>query len=515
MRDPSVAEPIQRKLPAFAQRLVALQDDARPQALESAHPSYDTHKDSWIVQLDAFEGDGGFLDGSYLWAYPSEETTDYETRQAMARYHNYSEALVDLYVRFMFTQGVDRKSNSAEFNAWLEDVDGQGTSIDDLMKQASSIALVNGHMGVLTDKTQDAPTGPAKSDEKAQVIATLYAAPAIVDWRFDQKGLAAVKLLEAVPTVPIDQEEPSGDDAVRWLLWDREGWARFEAGTQEDGLIDADMPGLGIVPFAPLRPKPSHLSKMLGRALISNANVIKALFNRASEEDEVLRTQAFSVAVVEVAPEGNVEQAREQLGSTVGTARAIAVKGKFDYKTPDQNVPAAIRANIEYLVQELYRAAHMRFKRDSLDAETAEAIRLQHSELNEMLQGFAKALSECEKQIARAWFAWMSATPEQGLAAYEAAGVEATYPTEFFLDALMTDLEAWGEGIRMGLGDTLGKRLKKKAARRLDPEMPPEVLKTVDAEIDKLPVEPPSPFGLDAGPEAQMLKETPGVGAVN
>lgn len=475
---------------------MSLADDARPTALETTHPSYATHEASWQAQLDAFEGDGGFLDGSYLWPYPSEEQADYQRRQKMARYHNYLEALVDLYVRFMFTQGVDRKSKSAEYDAWLENVDGAGTTIDDLLKRLAAIALVNGHAGVLIDKTPDAPTGPSKADEQARVFATVYTAPAMVDWRFDHKGLSAVKLLEAVPSTDIAEELPSGDDAERWLLWDRDGWARF---TKKGELVAGDVPNLGLVPLVVLRPKPSQLSPFLGRALISNVNVIRALYNRASEEDEVLRSQAFSVLTVNVPPDGDVEQARQQIGTVIGTAKALIVKGEIDYKTPDQSVPGAIRSNIEYLVQEIYRVAHMRFKRDSLQSETAEAIRLQHSELNEMLQGFAKALAAAEQAIARAWFAWMAPTPEQGEATYLAAQVEATYPTEFFLDALMTDLEAWAEGIRMNLGDTLGRRLKKKAARRLDPEMPIDVLATVDAEIDKLPVEPPSPFALDAG----------------
>jgi len=357
--------------------------------------------------------------------------------------------------------------------------------------------LVNGHVGILVDKTPEQSTGPAKADERAIVFATVYPAPTIVDWRFDREGLAAVKLSEAVPQPTIDQELPEGEDAVRWLLWDREGWVRLSFDGKE--VIGGDVPNLGIVPLAVLRPKPSHLSMLLGRALVSNINVIRALFNRASEEDEVLRRQAFSVLTVNVPSDGSVDQAKEALGDKIGTSKALIVKGQIDYKTPDMNVPKAIRDNINYLVQELYRAAHMRFKKDSLEAETAESIRLQHSELNEMLQGFAKALSAAEMQIARAWFAWSFPTKKAADAAFEVAQVEATYPTEFFLDELMTDLEAWAEALRMGLGDTMGRRIKKKAARRIDPEMPEDVLKQVDDEIDAAPVEPVTQFPLDTG----------------
>lgn len=503
--------PPPRNLPAFAQRLLAKSDDDRPKSLEAEHPQYTQHKDSWQVQIDAIEGSGGFLDGSYLWMYPAEDDPDYRRRQEMARYHNYVETLVDLYVRFMFTQGVKRNSKSDKFNAWLEDVDGAGCTIDDFMKRWAAMALINGHAGALVDKTPDAPTGPSVADERATVFSTLYPATSIVDWRTDWRGLSAVKLKECVPQSDIVEALPEGEEATRWLLWDREGWARFD---HKANLLEADVPNLDLVPLLVLRPKPSYLDAMLGRALISNSNVIKALFNRQSEEDDVLREQAFSVLTVNVPVDGNVQQAKDQLGTKLGTSKALVVQGEIDFKTPDMNVPGAIRANIEYLVREIYRTAHMRFQRDSLRAETAEAIRLQHSELNEMLQGFAKALMAAELQMARAWFAWMFPAPDAAQAAYDAANVEAAYPTEFFLDDLAIDLQNWAEGIRLSLGDTMGRRLKKKAARRLDPEMPPDIQKQVDDEIDSIPVEPPSPFGLDLGPNAQANAMVPEPGAV-
>jgi hypothetical protein len=491
------------KLPAFAQRILSEKDDDRRAMLEAEHPSYVEHVDSWSVQLDAFEGDGGFLNGGYLWPYPSEDPDDYLKRQKMARYHNYVETLVDLYVRFMFTQGVRRTSKSDDFNAWTENVDGAGTPLNEYLKRFAAIALVNGHCGTLIDKTADEPTGPAKADEKARVFATIFPATTIVDWRHERNELVAVKLAEAAPDTDIlDPKE--GDDAEQILIWDREGWARFDA---KGELISADVPGLALVPLVILRPKPSTLSAMLGRALVSNINIVRALFNRASEEDEVLREQAFSMLVVNVPPDGDVNRAREQLGTAKGAAKALVVQGEADYKTPDQAVPGAIRENIAYLVQELYRAAHMRFKRDSLTAETAEAIRLQHQELNEMLQGFARALAQAEKEIARAWFAWNSPTPEQAQAAFEAAEVEAKYPEEFFLEELLSELEAWAEAIRMDLGDTMTRRIKKRVVRRVEPDMPVDELTKIDAEIDALPVERLSAQPMDLGRDQELPQE--------
>jgi hypothetical protein len=475
-------------LPAFARAIIAAPLVAsegrasRLDILQREHADYAARKSSWTVLLDAFEGSGGFLDGSYLWEYPREDSSAYATRKAQARYHNYVESLVDIYVRFLFTQGVQRQSNDPELNAWLENVDGRQTKMDDLLKQLVSVSLLHGHGGVLVDKTADEPTGQTKADDKARVIASVFTALAIGDWRFTDGTLSAVKLFEAAPENAITDELPTGDDARQYLLIAADGWARFNA----DGeLVAGAEVDLGMVPLVVLRPKPSYTSLMTGRQLM-NANVVKAMQNRASEEDEVIRSQAFSVLTVSVPEGGNVEDAKSALGNTIGTAKALVVKGDIDFKTPDQSVPGAIRENIAYLVQELYRAAHVRLNKPTGDAESGESIRLQYTELNEMLQGMAKALSACERQIVRARYAWTEATPELADAAFEKAQYEATYPTEFFLDALMSDLEAWGEAIRMNLGATMTKRIKRRAVRRLDPDIPEQELKQIDDEIEAM-----------------------------
>ena len=59
--------------------------------------------------------------------------------------------------------------------------------------------------------------------------------------------------------------------------------------------------------------------------------------------------------------------------------------------------------------------------------------------------------------------------------------------------------------MRLNLGETMTKRIKKKAARRIDPEMPVDVLEQVDKDIDAQKDEPP-PGPADTGdPEAAAI----------
>jgi hypothetical protein len=493
-------------LPEFAVRILARDTGERVPLLEANHPEYDQNVENWQLLIDAFEGTGGFADGEYLWPYQNERLSSYDKRKKMARYHNYVETIVDLYVRHVFTQEPARRSDSEEYNDWLKDVDGEGTTISDYLRHSVSLALSAGHAGILMDATPDAPLGPSKADQRARPFLTHYPATSITDWRTKRAAVTGIKLIEQAQAASIADAVPTGDDAIRYLLWDAEGWARFD---HEGALLAAGVPGLELVPFEVLRPKPSVTRTFIGRSLFSHGKIIQALFNRMSEEDQVLRDQAFSLLTVEVSDDGDVEQAKKAIGDDVGTTVALCVKGKPAYISPDMKVPAEVRANIVQIIREIYRVAHMRYERDSLDAEAAEAIRLQFKELNEMLQGLAAELQRVEMSLARFYFAWTSATPEQAAAAFDAANVSITYPNEFFLADLRLDLDAWAQGIAMQLGETATKEIKKLAVRRIFPEATTDDLQTMEDEIDTMPAEPMTPLGdaaakLQSGAKARL-----------
>jgi hypothetical protein len=488
--------------PAFLAELSGLNGKEKRRAvLEAKHAAYGAHLPSWKLLLDAYDGTGGFLDGEYLMRYPREEESAYIDRQRAARYHNYAATLVDLYARKLFGQTIDRDCRDAGLKAWWDDVDGRGLSINTYMRDTAALSLTLGHVGTLVDKTPDEPTGPAVADERGRVVLARYLPSAMWDWRTKGDELLLVKLEEAVE--PSTLIVPEGDDSTL-LIWAEDGWARL---TLDGDVLEQSADGfsLGLVPLVVCRPQRSHRWPFLGKPIF-NAGILKALFNRASEEDEVLRNQAFSMLTVEVPPEADVATVRTELGSEVGTTRALIAHGKAEYISPDQNVPAAIRDNQTYLVQEIYRMAHMRFARQTLEAESAESIRLQFDELNEALNGIAAECQRVEEDIARLYFRWMTATPEAAEQAYEAAQVSISYPQEFFLGDLEADLTAWAEAVRMGLGKTATAALKKRAVSRVLPDLDPETLDKVQAEIDALRDESQAgPGALAAGLREQAM----------
>lgn len=470
----------------------------RTKCFEIAHPAFTENKKAWQILLDAYDGQGGFLSGEYLDRYERELENSYNTRKSAARYHNYSETIVNLYVRKIFAKPIERTTTNEELEAFLKDVDGAGTGMDAFMARALTRALAAGHCGVLADKTPDEPTGPAKADERAKTYLTQYLPTAIQDWRMNADGsIAAVKLREQVENTDLLEDHKKDDDAVRMLLWDAESWARVAHG--ENGEIANEKHKLGQVPFAVLTPKPLERWPLVGKSLLGNANVIRALFNRASEEDQVLRDQAFSVLTVDVPPEGDVEKVKTQLGDSVGTTRAIVTHGKADYISADMEVPKAIRDNISYLVQEIYRMAFMRSTRESLEAETAEAIKLKQDELNDFLVSLADACQAFEKRLIRFWCGWVSTSEEAAEQLFENLQLTINYEREFFLGDLEQDLKAWALGLKMDLGKTMEKRLRLRAAHRLEPKLSDEEKADVEKEIEEIANKPkPDPMAIAA-----------------
>lgn len=471
---------------ALAARLATLSAEDRKSVLTMRHPVYEARLEQWNILLDAYEGGGGFLDGSYLWRYPREEYRNYLERQSQARYHNFAQTLINIYVRHVLGRTIVRDTTDARLLAWWQDVDGEGTDIQTFLVRATQLALMLGHVGILMDKTPTPPTGPSAADERARPFLTLYLPQAILDWRLDRAKLIGLKLAEAVPDAGILEPATDASEVRQYLVWTPEEWARYGTdGELVDGPMATGEHGLGRVPCVVLRPAPSAQHQFIGQSLFgTGANTFRALYNRNSEEDEVLRSQSFSLFVLTANSADDVERIKQQFSGEVGTTRAVVTAGTANYVTPDQAVPQAIRENAEWLIKELYRAAHIRYERDTLVAESADAIRLQHTELNEMLAALSRELQRVEQQLVELYYAWTTPTPEAAAASADKAGVTITYPSEFFVRAVADELADVGTAIGLGLGRTFTQTLKKRIVRRMEPTLSEAQAEQIDAEID-------------------------------
>jgi len=473
--------------------------------LEQKHPAVDAHTKGWEVSLDAYDGEGGFLDGKYLNQFQRENADDILRRRDQARYHNYCQTLVDYYVRKVFSK-VTRDTTNELLKAWWENIDGAGTDATTFMRSCLAKALAAGHIGILADKTQSVPTGPSVADERAEVFVTRYLPQAILDWRLAKDAkITAVKLHEDVES----DDLLAGGSEERLLLWDVDEWVRVTEAEGDDQQIEVERQthNLGLVPFVVLRPFPSARWTLIGKALVE-PSVLKALYNRGSEQDVVLRDQAFSVMVVQMNdPEGDVEEAKRLLGNEIGPTRALFVKGTATYETPSMEVPAVLEASQNYLVASLYRMAHVPFDVGSKESQTAEAIRLQHEALQAVLLNVAAECQRVELELAKLYFAWTSATPEMAQQAFESADVQITYPETFFEADPQVELEMLSAAMNAVPAPTFEKEIQKRIVAMAAPSLDGSTLDAIHAEIDGGQAEKTDPveaMALRGGAEARL-----------
>lgn len=485
-----------------------LPTDASVESLkEQVHPAVEAHGDRWALCLDAYDGEGGFLDGGYLWKFAREIDAEFKNRQSQARYHNYAATLIDYYTRKVFGREVQRTTANAELEAWWANVDGAGTDLTTYLRHALSKALAAGFVCVLADKTKDEATGPAKADEKSAVFLTRYLPTAVLDWRLAQdERLTAIKLSETVPTDDLLAEQAETD---RVLLWDRDEWVRVSG--DETTAVERANHGLQAVPVVALRPFRHARWPFIGRPLLGDGGVLRALYNRASEQDEVIRNQSFSVFVVGLPGTGevDVEKAKAALGNEIGSLRALFTFGTGDYKTPSVEVPQTLEAHQAFLIRELYRMAHIPYERDSADAQSAEAIRLQHEELAAVLSGVASECERVEQELCKLYFAWTSASPELAARAYEAAKVRIAYKREYFEAEPEAELKTLSAAMQAVTSKTFGQVVQKAIVATVGRGLDPETVGKIHAEIEAgEPAEAPDVTHLRAGAEARLAALT-------
>lgn len=474
--------------------------------LEHEHEAVAALKGRWLAGLDAYDGEGGFVAGGNLWKFPRELDNEFKARQAQARYHNYAATLIDYYVRKIYGGQIARSTTSDALRAFWTNVDGAGTDMSTYLRLALAKALAAGHVAILADKTPDAPTGPALADERASVFLTRYLPTAMLDWRLSKdEQIVAVKLREDVPAEDLLAE---ASDEARVLLWDRDEWVRVSPG--DPAVVERAEHGLGLVPLVVLRPFRHARWSVVGRALLE-PSVLIALYNRASEQDEVIRNQSFSVFVVGLPATGeiDVEKAKQALGNEVGSMRALFTYGSGDYKTPSTDVPTMLEAHQQFLIRELYRMAHIPYEADSREVQSAEAIRLQHEAITGVLAGVASECQRVELALARLYFAWTSATPEAALAAFEAADVQVTYPTEYFEADPELELKSLASAVAAVQSETFDKFVQKQIVAKFSAGMDEATKQAVEDEITNAKAEAPPAFdvaSLRRGAEARVQR---------
>lgn len=502
-----------------------------PILLKQCHPLYRKWAPTWRLLGDVFEGDGGFLDGSYLVPHPREveyevsvvshtndagetikttvvnydrivrETQKFKRRKALARYENFAAIIGETLLAYLYAKAPSRVIKGAStghpLEAWWQNVDGEGTHVGDWLPYAHLLAAIYGHTLIAMDRPVTNEPPRSKADQRAPFL-RVYGPLDMPDWIAEGREVRAAKFIEAISRTTLDQsatplQQPLdgaalGDGArqdVQWRLWDETSWRVYD---NEGALLDSGDHQMGEVPVVVLQGRPRALVRLIGRSVLGDPRLYKDHFNLLSEQRALERDQTFSILNIPLGPEQTLDDAKALAGDTVGTTNALFTRDKAAAFIAPPDAPLAhYREQVTALERKIYRLVGLPWDGDSKQAETAESRKIKALDLNRLLASMADEAERVEYQLARLWFLAMEG-PEKGEAAYEASGLSIKYPDEFQTQEILDVIAELRAKLSAGLGKTANTIARRRALPVLLPDLTQEETATVSAELESTPV---------------------------
>lgn len=506
-----------------------MSDELR-QALERTRDGYEDERQWLTFLLDAYTGAGGFqgsvrqpdaswwgaaatryapfnsayssraetLPATYLDRFPREDQPKFRSRIEVAHYWNFVGPLTDLKLSYLLRKGFTYHEQPETLGEWREDIDGRGTSWDELRPLVALMTALWGWTPVLVDM-DPAEEGMSRAQAREAGVGRPRAIPLtpgnLVDWSHDGKAFAWAK----VRTDHVEQEAWNAKpvQVSEYRIWTPTDVTRYEVRREEgkDAHVvshGTNVHSFGQVPIAIFRHARVPGDAVRGLPMHSGPSIgSKRLFNLLSELDELLRSQTFAVLVL-AKEEGDGGEI--SLGVDNALPLDPEAKQKHYYMAPDGASVEAYEKRIEATIREgIYRPARVEFDRPSGQAVSGIARAYSFSQTNRAIADFAGEFARGE--------AWMDAIAHAGLGGSpgELESYDVQAPGDFDVEDLTTEIDNVTKALSLKLGETMGKRLKLRIVGHFDPDMPSDERATIEAELDAIAEE-------DAQARAAMLE---------
>jgi hypothetical protein len=488
--------------------------------LGTTHPLYAVWAPVWLKLAHVYEGSGGFLDGTYLMAHP-REWEDYTQqvptkpskklleRRALARYENVGQTILDQIRSALFrgtvsrTIGKDADTTKAHpLATWWQNVDANGTGIDDYMTQTWTPCGLFGHVAHLMDHPAG-PTPATKADQASPYLRA-YTALDMCDWLTNDTGaLTAVKLLEAEPRT--DLKTKAVIDKIRARIVTTDTWEVIAS----DGATSGAAHGFGRLPVVLQYSKRRALQSVLGQSVLNDPMLYIDLYNLTSELRELLRKQTFSILNIVLGTGADampVQKAIEMLNATggVGTENVLFSGGESQYITADAVNVKAYQDEREKLLRTIYRLAGVPWEADSRDAEATGSLKLKREDMNQILASYADECEKAEYQFAELWF--RAEYGERWKVELDAAQVVIRYPDTFDVTPFAEILEQAQAAVAIDMPPAFMRELRRRLIAKFLPDATPAVMQDIDAQLEEMAKQPAATGMAKIGKIAQLLK---------
>ena len=420
---------------------------------------------NWQFYIDSYTGKGGFENGSYLIKYPREGDDKFKRRKQLAIYPNYTKKIVDTYISHLFKQSPIRET-TPEYEDFIQNVDKQGTYIDDFLRKAGKLSLIFGTVLVVIDR----PRGKARTRlEEKQMGLLPYA---VIRLPYEVEDITLDQYGNISRIVFKENEVYRSFTNNEWIISkDKEGKQIIDSGSHE----------LGIVPVVPVRWTDTVLPfDVFSPSFIQDiAQINFDLYNAISELREILRNITFPVLTLPIRD----EQTANQLSNlTIGTENFIPYNpeggGKPDFIAPPPEPAKIYLEYINFLISQMYKIVNLEFALGSQSGKSGVALDFEFQQVNSLMAGIALHLEQAEYKIADIVARWNGESGFDG---------KIEYDKDFSFKDIERELKNAMDALSLQISQTFDAELKKKMAREMLGDYVDEAtLERIDKEVDGL-----------------------------
>ncbi len=338
----------------------------------------------WEFIAEAYNGYGGFSDGSAIEKFRRETDDSYDERKKSAKreYENIFVSKISRYVGYLFKSTPARETENALLKTIIQDANLKGESIDVFMSSFAQNAKARGvNLLLVESPDSEAENLGEQIDKRLTPYFTEILPERVISYKINKFGR-----FDYVAFSDIEDKSTFGNSDVEDIIryYDKEVWRIYDA---DGNIIDEQPHGLGECPVLIFSEKGSFES--LGE-FSQLAGMSKRLYNNDSELKLLLRGQTFSLLTVQ-AEKGSDPDIK------VGVDNVLLYYGDKApaYISSDAQQAATYEYRIEKIKEAMDRVAYD--VTTTAARESGIALSIKFDALNASLNKFSQRLEDIER----------------------------------------------------------------------------------------------------------------------
>ena len=429
---------------------------------------------------NSYRASGGFEDGSYLIPHPRELADKYVRRKNMSYYINYVKPVVDSHVNPIFKNKPIRKGLSSTYEKFIQDVDGNGTTLTRFMKKAAIRAKLHGVEFIVVDMEQleegQIVTEKDIIEQRLYPYLYLISPSQVNNWALDKFG----NLIYFSYTITSNFVDDEGNikSLGETYTWTNDYCIRQIQGEEKRKIVNP----LGIIPIVPLYGAINDSDTLIPQSdVYAIARTNYALYNACSEERERARSQAFSMLIYPIADDDDYDSGDEPL--QYGTADMLLYRGtthgKPEFITPPTDSTDILLAEINFMIKEIYRMANMQFAIEGSKYNISGIVKeWENQQLFQTISELAQGLQEAEYKIAKVFSRYMGENMD---------GISVTYNNQYGIVDSTSVLTNATQALALNICGSYNEAMKEQVIRATLKDVDSSVIDTILNDLQNTP----------------------------